>query len=244
MSWSSPFYEPRLPPIGNSLVNVAEEEDYDGDQEEEVVLMRRHSFPGYVPYTVKLELLARFSSDLLSARPPVQDAECSMGCGQRSVPRTQEQGTAQQGTGSSSSSLLGHSDNSCGRDIAGHGRSNATLPSEVTTLMLQNMPGDVTQLALAKILLDMGFADKFNFLFVHADFITKRSKGFAVINFFSPADAACFVQAWSQKRPLGCCARAGGAVQIVPSHDQGYDAVVAKWAKAGVSIYNPGAAVR
>jgi len=231
MSWSCPFSEPRFAPIGNSLVNVAEEEaEDDEEQEKEVAVVRRHSYPGYIPYTVKMELLARFASELQSedrhlAKPAViQDAE--------STPSSHQQSSS---SSAGLGSMLEHSENSCPSDTC---KSDTKLLGEVTTLLLQNVPGDVTLLVLTKILVDMGFDKRFNFLFVHADFITKRSKGLAVINFVSSDDAVFFVQAWSQQQPLGRSAHAGGAVQIVPSHDQGYDAVVARWATAAVNISN------
>jgi len=227
MSWSCPFHEPRFAPIGNSLVNVAEDAEDDEERETEVVVVRRHSFPGYIPYTVKMELLARFACELQS--------EDGHRASERSPSSHQHSSSSSAGQGS----VWSGSDGSCPSDA---GKSDTKPVREVTTLLLQNVPGDVTLLALEKILVDLGFGKKINFLFVHADFITKRSKGLAVINFISPVEAVSFVRAWSQQRPLGRSAHAGGSVQIVPSHEQGYDAVVARWTTAAANVSNLDAA--
>jgi len=178
-------------------------------------------------YTVKMELLAQFAFELQS-----EDGNCAA-ASSPSVHQQSSSSSAVQG------SMLSHTDDSCPTDT---GKSDTKPLREVTTLLLQNVPGDVTLLALEKILVDMGFDKKFNFLFVHADFITKRSKGLAVINFVSPVETVSFIRAWSQQQPLGRSAHAGGAVQIVPSHDQGYEAVVTRWATAAANVSNLNAA--
>jgi len=69
------FYEPRLPPLHHLCLTVLEGEELEeGEVEQGPDLVedlharrkgiRRHTFPGYIGYKVKAELIARFASDI------------------------------------------------------------------------------------------------------------------------------------------------------------------------------------
>jgi hypothetical protein len=96
-------------------------------------------------------------------------------------------------------------------------------------LLLQNLPRNIKQVVLARIIAYMGFANKIDFLYVPSEFRTMRGMGLAFLNFSSPADAKNFSKAWLQEQPCGSDAKGGRLVRILPASIQGYDANVATW---------------
>jgi len=110
----------------------------------------------------------------------------------------------------------------------------------VSTLLFQNLPRNISQIVLARIVALMGFGDKIDFLYAPSQFSTKRGMGLAFVNFLTPADAENFTEAWSQEQPFGSRVKSSCLVRILPASIQGYDANVAAWEKANRQrIRNP-----
>jgi hypothetical protein len=55
-----------------------------------------------------------------------------------------------------------------------------------TTVMLRNLPRDISRAALLKLLDDKGFAGKYNFLYMPIDFVRHTSLGYAFVNMETP----------------------------------------------------------
>merc|ERR1719174_1871715 len=61
-----------------------------------------------------------------------------------------------------------------------------------TTQMMQNVPNDYSRQMLLDLLDNLGFADKYDFVYLPLDFKTKRSLGYAFLNFTSEEVAIQF----------------------------------------------------
>jgi len=225
------FRESRLPPLGNSFVNV---EVYDSDEEPGVE--RAHSFAGYISYKVAGE---PFSPDITSE---TKDGENRATRVNDAVENAKEFNSAVElvdfeGLQALPNVHCFHSVKCDGR-ISGKPQQEArqtnggTTSGQITTLVLQNMPSNVSQLVFARIMESMGYAGKFNYVYAPLCYTTRRSRGLAVVNFISPADAESFAMAWAQEQPLGQWKRKSGGIRIVPAAVPGYDANVAKWEKS------------
>mmetsp|Transcript_25981 Transcript_25981/g.60059 ORF Transcript_25981/g.60059 Transcript_25981/m.60059 type:complete len:208 (-) Transcript_25981:52-675(-) len=78
-------------------------------------------------------------------------------------------------------------------------------PSEVlangwTTLIVANLPPYVTQEMLVERLIETGFAESFNFVYVPRVFSSGASRGYAFVNFESAGGAATLLSEWSGLR--------------------------------------------
>lgn len=60
-----------------------------------------------------------------------------------------------------------------------------------TTLMLRNVPKRYSRSALISLLNSMGFAARYDFVYIPVDFGTGYSLSYALVNLCSPADAVC-----------------------------------------------------
>jgi len=56
-----------------------------------------------------------------------------------------------------------------------------------TTVMLRNLPRDLSRDALLKLLDDNGFAGKYNFMYLPIDFVRQVALGYAFLNLITPA---------------------------------------------------------
>jgi len=70
--------------------------------------------------------------------------------------------------------------------------------SEKTTVMLRNLPSHYTRTCLKDLLESMGFAGRFDFLYLRRDFKTE-SAGNAVVNLVTSADAERLMQRMNQR---------------------------------------------
>jgi len=201
----------RFQPIGNTFLNLG--------TDEVVPLRRSSSFSGFVPYDLQepVALLA----------PPLRPHDGKMvdrAAVQHSLRPHPDAGTA----------LAGRVESSVRRDVD---IKSSDRPASVTTLVICNMPRDVTQIDLARALDADGFANRYDFLYMPAEFGDSRHKGFAFVNFASAATAKCAMKAWQHKRVFG----GGGGLTLSAARIQGKAANIARWSTARRRrIRNPG----
>jgi hypothetical protein len=101
-------------------------------------------------------------------------------------------------------------------------------PKEVTTLMVRNLPLTAKQSDLLEELKRGGFSGLFDFLYMPCDFTSSEGRGFAFINFLTPAAAGMLVGAWHRSRRFGIKLH-DQALSISPASLQGFEANVKKW---------------
>ena len=70
------------------------------------------------------------------------------------------------------------------------------LAASATTLMIRNVPTNVSQCQLIEEIDASGFCELYDFVYLPFDFDSKRNKGFAFVNMSSPDVAARFVKLW------------------------------------------------
>lgn len=229
----SGFRESRLPPLGNSFVNVVVDEEEDSDRE--LALARANSFAGYLSYKV-------------AGKPFASNITAETEGGESFATRTNDAVETAKEFNSGMQSVRYEdlpafpkvhffcsikNDGISGKQQQEACRTNGGATSgRITTLALQNMPKNVSQFALARIMEAMGYAGKFNYVYVPLCYTTKRNQGLAIVNFISSAYAESFISAWAQQEPLGGWKRKSGTIRIVPASVQGFDANAAKWERA------------
>eukprot|EP00931_Biecheleriopsis_adriatica_P099403 TRINITY_DN7390_c0_g1_i1.p1 TRINITY_DN7390_c0_g1~~TRINITY_DN7390_c0_g1_i1.p1 ORF type:complete len:582 (-),score=137.93 TRINITY_DN7390_c0_g1_i1:99-1751(-) len=106
----------------------------------------------------------------------------------------------------------------------------------VTTMMIKKIPTNVGQMDLLEELNISGFAGSYDFCYLPCNFKSSANKGFAFVNFMSPAIAMKFMDSWNGR------ARFTPAAQLsVSTADlQGLQANLKKWAGPRMSrIRNP-----
>lgn len=99
-----------------------------------------------------------------------------------------------------------------------------------TTVMIQNLPADVTQSELMDSLNQGGFQGSYNFCYVPraAPPAEDRNQGFAFVNFETALMASSFKASWHATY-LQQRGRDGRALKITAANVQGLEANVAKW---------------
>jgi len=117
-------------------------------------------------------------------------------------------------------------------DARGDSKGDASgLGPNVTTLMIRNVPSDVTREQLLTELNRSGFKGLFDFCYVPTiSFETGHGKGFAFVNFITEAAAASFAGAWRGSRRFGVV-KPDPALNISAAALQGKRANLAKWSK-------------
>jgi len=116
-----------------------------------------------------------------------------------------------------------------GRISAAHCEDHCATPKvEVTTLMVRNLPLTAKQADLLDELNRGGFSGLFDFLYMPCDFTSSEGRGFAFINFLTPAAAGMLVGAWHRSRRFGIKLH-DQALSISPASLQCFDANVRKW---------------
>lgn len=100
--------------------------------------------------------------------------------------------------------------------------------SDMTTLMLRNLPGFIEQCALIDELNRSGFAGLYDFCYLPRCFNTGSSRCYAFVNLVSPAVAASLQGAWHGSL------RFGVMLTVAPAEIQGYAANVRQWAGARI----------
>lgn len=87
---------------------------------------------------------------------------------------------------------------------------------EVTTLMIQNLPGKITQPELLELFNRAGFVGLYDFCW-----LPHGNKGFAFVNFTSPPAASAFKASWQGKRLI---VHGSKALRVVDAKCQGLEA--------------------
>jgi len=107
-------------------------------------------------------------------------------------------------------------------------KSRRTAEEEFTTLMIRNLPHDLTQMDLIAELDENGFEQAYDFLYMPSNFCSGRGKGYAFINFTQQAAARRFVAEWHKGVRFGA-GRDRGGLSISAAAVQGRDANIKKW---------------
>jgi len=103
-----------------------------------------------------------------------------------------------------------------------------TLKEEFTTLMIRNLPHDITQMDLLAELHENGFEGAYDFLYMPANFCSGRGKGYAFINFTRKSTARRFVSEWHKGLRFGAGQNHRG-LSISAAAVQGREANIKKW---------------
>jgi len=105
----------------------------------------------------------------------------------------------------------------------------AHLPShELTTIMMRNIPNNVTREQLLVLVDDEGFQGRYDFLYLPVDLKKKVGLGYAFINFASHEDAEAFAQhfrgfnAWNMQSEKVCEITWSDVLQGLDAHVERY----------------------
>lgn len=108
---------------------------------------------------------------------------------------------------------------------------------EITTMMLRNLPANLTQRELARELDRDGLAGQYDFLYLPSSFASRTGRGYAFVNFLSTTTALAFSTMWDRSLRW---AEAPLPLVVVPAEVQGLDQNLARWAGTRLSrIRNP-----
>ncbi|CAE7260404.1 ML4 [Symbiodinium natans] len=106
---------------------------------------------------------------------------------------------------------------------------------EITTLMIRNIPNRYTQRELMQELEELGFANKFDFLYSPLDKGTMSNVGYAFVNFKTPQWAAQCMQAFQSYRFKRHRKTSGKVAAVSAAHLQGLEANLAHYEKTAVN---------
>jgi len=98
----------------------------------------------------------------------------------------------------------------------------------VTTLMIRNLPPQMTQLCLLKELDEAGFEGLYDFVYMPQSFNTNENSGFAFVNFLDPCTAGILVGRWHRQHRFGRSTKQP-PLNIAPADVQGLEANLHKW---------------
>lgn len=107
--------------------------------------------------------------------------------------------------------------------------------AEITTLMIRNIPNRYTQRELMQELEEMGFADKFDFLYSPLDKGTMSNVGYAFVNFKTAQWASQCMQAFQSYRFKRHRKTSGKVAAVSAAHLQGLEANLAHYEKTAVN---------
>uniref|UniRef100_A0A7S4RM64 RRM domain-containing protein n=1 Tax=Alexandrium monilatum TaxID=311494 RepID=A0A7S4RM64_9DINO len=110
--------------------------------------------------------------------------------------------------------------------------------ADITTLMIQNLPGNLTQRSLKMAMDNLGFEGQYDFLYLPTAFGSGASHGYAFVNFPVPASAQRLREIWDRRRPWGRGMEK--PLHIRPAVLQGLEANTARWNSAKMRrVRNP-----
>jgi len=244
------FFEPRLPPLGNTFIDIEE-------VRHPFRLLRQRSVPGFVPYWLgslevdeDLKQCGRKGKvQIAEARDALMCCATNHGCVCASVsnmqvppkwepedwldmvdddPCTSKEEQPHQNPERSEHIMPQARRDSCGLTAPPH----MTADEVVTTLMVRNLPGSVSQTDLIDDLNACGFRGLYDFCYMPSAFDwskgENRGKGYAFINFVSSVPARELVRVWHLTLRFGMSSH-GMGLNISAAAIQGLDANIAKW---------------
>jgi len=106
--------------------------------------------------------------------------------------------------------------------------SHRTKEEEVLTLMIRNLPNDLTQTDLIAELDSNGFEAAYDFLYMPSNFCSGRGKGYCFVNFTHQAAARRLVSEWHKRVRFGA-GRDRVGLSISAAAVQGREANAKKW---------------
>jgi len=106
---------------------------------------------------------------------------------------------------------------------------------EITTLMIRNIPNRYTQRELMVELEELGFTDKFDFLYSPLDKGTMSNVGYAFVNFKTAEWAKQCIQAFQNYRFKRHRKTSGKVAAVSAAHLQGLEANLAHYEKTAVN---------
>eukprot|EP00928_Gymnodinium_smaydae_P081035 TRINITY_DN64611_c0_g1_i1.p1 TRINITY_DN64611_c0_g1~~TRINITY_DN64611_c0_g1_i1.p1 ORF type:complete len:195 (-),score=9.31 TRINITY_DN64611_c0_g1_i1:372-956(-) len=95
-----------------------------------------------------------------------------------------------------------------------------------TTLVIRNVPFELTVLEFRRSVDESGFEGQYDILYMPVCTISRRNKGFGFINFISVGIAERFARAWHQSWEFREAVHNPGPVIISPARLQGRDATL------------------
>jgi hypothetical protein len=98
----------------------------------------------------------------------------------------------------------------------------------ITTLMVRNLPEEVTQVVLIKELHRCGFKGAYDYIYLPVCFNTYRNNGFGFINFVDPSGAAALIDQWHLQHRFGA-SESQPALNVSAAVTQGFKANLLKW---------------
>jgi len=114
----------------------------------------------------------------------------------------------------------------------------ALVQQGVTTLMLRNVPPQLTQRQLVQKLRESGFDGMYDFVYLPSCFDSKAHSGYAFVNLVTPTAAGALASAWDLTYVLDPSPE-HGALNISAAAVQGLAANIKRWSKKVQRIRNP-----
>lgn len=105
---------------------------------------------------------------------------------------------------------------------------NLLQTQQITTLMVRNLPHNVTQKRLIEELANSGFAGLYDFCYMPSMFGTGVTKGYAFVNLTTPEAVRDFISAWHGSRRFGTIAPEP-ALNVSAAACQGREKNTRKW---------------
>mmetsp|Transcript_103492 Transcript_103492/g.183845 ORF Transcript_103492/g.183845 Transcript_103492/m.183845 type:complete len:346 (+) Transcript_103492:69-1106(+) len=109
---------------------------------------------------------------------------------------------------------------------------------EVYTVMMRNLPNKYSRKLLVQEILEAGFGEAYNFLYLPMDHQTGANRGYAFINFVSPSLAQRFKLTYEGKSMKSF--NSTKVVTVAPAALQGFEANLEHYSSARVSRGAPG----
>uniref|UniRef100_A0A7S1FBH0 RRM domain-containing protein n=1 Tax=Noctiluca scintillans TaxID=2966 RepID=A0A7S1FBH0_NOCSC len=105
---------------------------------------------------------------------------------------------------------------------------SSAAPDLGTSVMIRNLPLEITQRALLEELDASGFNGLYDFAYMPCCFVTGKGKGFAFVNFVSTQTATALARSWHRSRRFGVRSDEP-ALNVSSAAIQGWADNVAKW---------------
>jgi len=99
-----------------------------------------------------------------------------------------------------------------------------------TTMMIRNLPKNLTQQELLEEINRCGFCGLYDFCYLPRDFKSSQSQGFAFVNFNCPVVAARFMDAWNLLLRFGSPGSSPQKLTVSKADLQGLEANIKRWA--------------